>query len=101
MERNFVYTVLYLYVKDIMITFLTQGRLQAQDIAVFAREATSAPHFRILTPHEFPRVLAESSGQASTWFVDFYAPWCPPCMKLLPEFRKASRLVNPPVNFGW
>ncbi|KAK3885496.1 hypothetical protein Pcinc_010237 [Petrolisthes cinctipes] len=76
------------------------GRLQAQDIAVFAREATSAPHFRILTPQEFPRVLAESSGQGSTWFVDFYAPWCPPCIKLLPEFRKASRLVDPPVNFG-
>ena len=25
------------------------------------------------------------------WFVDFFAPWCPPCMQLLPEFRKAAR----------
>lgn len=72
------------------------GRLLAHDIAVFAREGASAPRFQILTPQEFPRVLTDGS----TWFVDFYAPWCPPCMKLLPEFRKASRLVETPVNFG-
>ena len=22
-------------------------------------------------------------------FIDFFAPWCPPCMRLLPEFRWA------------
>nr|XP_045618759.1 dnaJ homolog subfamily C member 10-like isoform X1 [Procambarus clarkii] len=75
---------------------LHHGRLLAHDIAVFAREGASAPHFQILTPQKFPKVLSDGS----TWFVDFYAPWCPPCMKLLPEFRKASKLVHTPVNFG-
>lgn len=26
--------------------------------------------------------------------------WCPPCMRLLPEFRKAARDYNGGVNFG-
>ncbi|XP_050723145.1 dnaJ homolog subfamily C member 10-like [Eriocheir sinensis] len=72
------------------------GRQLAHDIAVFAREGASAPRFQILTPQKFPKVL----NDGSTWFVDFYAPWCPPCMKLLPEFRKASKLVSTPINFG-
>ncbi|XP_047492349.1 dnaJ homolog subfamily C member 10-like [Penaeus chinensis] len=75
---------------------LHHGRLLAHDIAVFAREGAAATRFQILTPEEFPKVLTDGS----TWFVDFYAPWCPPCMKLLPEFRKASRLVETPVKFG-
>ena len=40
------------------------------------------------------------SGSKSAWFVDFYAPWCPPCMRLLPELRKASREFEDSVNFG-
>ncbi|CAL4084368.1 unnamed protein product, partial [Meganyctiphanes norvegica] len=75
---------------------LHKGRLLAQDIANFAREGASSSNFQILTPKEFPEVLRDGS----LWFVDFYAPWCPPCMKLLPEFRKASRLVEEPVMFG-
>ncbi|XP_063869825.1 dnaJ homolog subfamily C member 10-like isoform X2 [Scylla paramamosain] len=72
------------------------GRQLAHDIAVFAREGASATNFQILTPQKFPKVL----NDGSTWFVDFYAPWCPPCMKLLPEFRKASKLVDSPIKFG-
>lgn len=34
------------------------------------------------------------------WFVDFYAPWCPPCLRLLPELRKASRHFDSAINFG-
>lgn len=75
---------------------MLQGRQLAHDIAVFAREGAAAPRFQILTPQKFPKVL----NDGSTWFVDFYAPWCPPCMKLLPEFRKASKLVSTPINFG-
>lgn len=28
------------------------------------------------------------------YFIDFFAPWCPPCMKLLPEWRKAGRQIG-------
>ncbi|XP_076035783.1 dnaJ homolog subfamily C member 10-like [Oratosquilla oratoria] len=73
-----------------------QGRLIAHDIANFAKESASSVRFQILTPKEFPEVIRDGS----MWFIDFYAPWCPPCKKLLPEFRKASRLIELPVNFG-
>lgn len=37
----------------------------------------------------------------STWFIDWYAPWCPPCRKLIPELRKASQHFGPEsVQFG-
>lgn len=35
------------------------------------------------------------------WFLDWYAPWCPPCMQFLPEVRKASLNFDPSViHFG-
>ena len=33
-------------------------------------------------------------------FIVFFAPWCPACMNLLPEFRKASILTGGSVVFG-
>jgi len=39
-------------------------------------------------------------SESGAWLVDFYAPWCPPCLRLLPELRKASRHFDSAVNFG-
>lgn len=37
----------------------------------------------------------------STWFIDWYAPWCPPCRKLMPELRRASQYFDADkVKFG-
>ncbi|KAG5887580.1 hypothetical protein JTB14_009988 [Gonioctena quinquepunctata] len=37
----------------------------------------------------------------SPWFIDWYAPWCPPCRKMLPELRKASQnFASERVQFG-
>lgn len=30
----------------------------------------------------------------------YHAQWCPPCMRLLPEFRKAAKRLGHTVNFG-
>ena len=38
--------------------------------------------------------------ESGAWLVDFYTPWCPPCLRLLPELRKASRHFDSAVNFG-
>ena len=46
-----------------------------------------------LTPAHFPLITE------STSVVDFFAPWCPPCMMLLPELRRAAREM-PNVIFG-
>lgn len=35
------------------------------------------------------------------WLIDWYAPWCPPCRKLMPEVRKASQEFDPEkIQFG-
>ncbi|XP_050418751.1 dnaJ homolog subfamily C member 10 [Patella vulgata] len=72
------------------------GRMTAHDIAAFARDSASTP-MENLGPSDFPQRVVDSRDP---WFVDFFAPWCPPCMRLLPEFKKAARDYGDNVNFG-
>lgn len=72
------------------------GRLTAHDIASFVRQSLSS-RVEALGPQDFPGKVIESKD---TWFVDFFAPWCPPCMQLLPEYRKVSRSMGHLVRFG-
>ncbi|XP_048578142.1 dnaJ homolog subfamily C member 10 isoform X2 [Nematostella vectensis] len=73
------------------------GRFTAHDIALFAKESVSS-NVHALGPEDFPSSVISPSRP---FFVDFFAPWCPPCMRLLPEYRKAARsFVGKPVGFG-
>lgn len=72
------------------------GRLTAHDVAAFAKDSVTAP-LRALGPKDFPDRVVDSKDP---WFVDFFAPWCPPCMRLLPEFRKASKSYGQKIFFG-
>ncbi|KAL3855342.1 hypothetical protein ACJMK2_014558 [Sinanodonta woodiana] len=74
------------------------GRLTAHDVAAFARDSSSIK-LEALGPKDFYGNRAGPSS-SQTWFIDFFAPWCPPCMKLLPEFRKAAKNYGEVVNFG-
>ena len=72
-------------------------------------------HLKTFSSRHFTSVYLVRGS--TPWFVDFFAPWCPPCMQLLPEFRKAARtqvthlsltfdsstLSKPkaPTNKGW
>ncbi|KAK7501374.1 hypothetical protein BaRGS_00007499 [Batillaria attramentaria] len=72
------------------------GRATAHDIAIFAQDSSVTP-LTNLDPSDFPDRVVLSRDP---WFVDFFAPWCPPCMKLLPEFRKAAKRFGHTVKFG-
>ncbi|CAH1790318.1 unnamed protein product [Owenia fusiformis] len=74
---------------------VVNSRETAHDIAAFARDSSVTP-VRVLGPSDFPAPVVNSKDP---WFVDFYAPWCPPCMRLLPEFRKTSKHFDD-VSFG-
>lgn len=44
-------------------------------------------------------VFASLTG--GTWFIDWYAPWCPPCQRLMPELRRASQQFDSErIKFG-
>lgn len=77
------------------------GRENAHDIATFAEESRTASNMQVLTPDMFlEKVINNPDPSSRAWLVDFFAPWCPPCMRFLPEFRKASRNFDSLVNFG-
>ncbi|XP_043931188.1 dnaJ homolog subfamily C member 10 isoform X2 [Protopterus annectens] len=69
------------------------GKKLLYDIVSFAKESVTA-HVVTLGPQNFP------SNKKEPWLVDFFAPWCPPCLALLPELRKASRQLNGQLHFG-
>ena len=50
----------------------------------FARHSVWAPNLQTLNPSNFQNSL----NDGHPWLIDFYAPWCPPCLRLIPEFRK-------------
>ena len=44
-----------------------------------------------LTDKEFElRVAGKSSKEL--WLVDYYTPWCPPCMQMMNEWRRFAKV---------
>uniref|UniRef100_A0A0A9WTW6 DnaJ homolog subfamily C member 10 n=1 Tax=Lygus hesperus TaxID=30085 RepID=A0A0A9WTW6_LYGHE len=68
------------------------GSHTVHGIAAFAKESSLAVNFKSVSPDELVQEI-----QQGAVLVDFYAPWCPPCLKLLPELRKASSFFSPSV----
>jgi DnaJ family protein C protein 10 len=97
-----VCTDLYIFKRPAFVLFKRDdyyefyyGRHTSNDIAGFVRDNAYSP-LRALTPTDFPSVTTDSKP----FIIDFFSPFCPPCMHLLPEFRKTSKRLNDKVNFG-
>ena len=75
---------------------LHYGKDNVEDVVQFTRLASQARTMETLISSDFPDLI--SSGLPVV--IDFFAPWCPPCMNFLPEFRKASTLIGGQVSFG-
>lgn len=50
-----------------------------------------------LTDADFDEKVVQSD---QLWIVEFFAPWCGHCKKLVPEWKKAAHDLDGQVNFG-
>uniref|UniRef100_A0A158R4Y1 DnaJ homolog subfamily C member 10 n=1 Tax=Syphacia muris TaxID=451379 RepID=A0A158R4Y1_9BILA len=59
------------------------------EVISFSRESVLSPMIT-LSPGAYKKVL--ESGEE--WLIDYFAPWCPPCQRLLHELRKLHNSIN-------
>uniref|UniRef100_A0A9J2PHY4 DnaJ homolog subfamily C member 10 n=1 Tax=Ascaris lumbricoides TaxID=6252 RepID=A0A9J2PHY4_ASCLU len=64
-------------------------KVSVHDVVTFARESFASP---MVTLNEKKYEEATSSG--TNWIIDYFAPWCPPCLRLLHELRKLHNSVR-------
>ncbi|XP_019700630.1 dnaJ homolog subfamily C member 10 isoform X3 [Harpegnathos saltator] len=68
---------------------LHHGKNTNNDIIKFVQISAKATNVWALTAGEALSILQRNSGN-EVWFLDWYAPWCPPCVNFLSELRRAS-----------
>ena len=77
---------------------LHHGKDVPNDITKFVYSSVKAVNVWALNEEQIMSIL---DGKNGAWFLDWYAPWCPPCMSFLKEVRKASiEFDKTVVRFG-
>ena len=46
------------------------------------------------------KVLDSKGNVKGKWFIKFYAPWCPHCQKLAPEWSQMSMNISEDISIG-
>lgn len=75
-----------------------EGHNSADGILEFIQDLVQ-PSVLVLDPHSFAEKV-KGRTEEQVWAVDFYAPWCGPCQRLLPEWRRMARMVSGQVFVG-
>ncbi|TKR94871.1 hypothetical protein L596_009103 [Steinernema carpocapsae] len=61
------------------------------DVLVFAKESSQSTLIT-LTDEQYQEALDKVGEEM--WIIDYFAPWCPPCMRMIPELRKLPESVG-------
>ncbi|VDM24465.1 unnamed protein product [Toxocara canis] len=59
------------------------------NIVAFARESYQSPMVTLSA-----KSYEEAISSQKNWLIDYFAPWCPPCLRLLHELRKLHNFVD-------
>ncbi|GMR52370.1 hypothetical protein PMAYCL1PPCAC_22565 [Pristionchus mayeri] len=67
----------------------------ARDVASFIRESAVSP-LVVLSADR----LQSAVDSGELWMVDYFAPWCPPCMRLMGELRRIHSTLEEGSEMG-
>ncbi|XP_077472931.1 dnaJ homolog subfamily C member 10 [Stigmatopora argus] len=73
-----------------------EGQHSAEGILEFIQDLVH-PSVEALDPAGFAEKV-KGLARGELWAVDFYAPWCGPCRALMPEWRRAARMLSGQVG---
>ncbi|WKX89141.1 hypothetical protein Q1695_008638 [Nippostrongylus brasiliensis] len=59
------------------------------DASAFIKEAVNSP-LHVLSADAYHAAL--NSGEM--WIIDYFAPWCPPCLRLISEYRRLHSMID-------
>ncbi|XP_012530640.1 dnaJ homolog subfamily C member 10 [Monomorium pharaonis] len=68
---------------------LNHGKNMNNDLIKFVQISVKTKNVWTLSAGEVSSILQRDKGD-EVWFLDWFAPWCPPCIEFLSELRKAS-----------
>ncbi|KHJ77407.1 thioredoxin, partial [Oesophagostomum dentatum] len=79
------------------VTFKTTGGYEIDyankksyyDVRAFIKESITSP-LHVLSEEAYNNAV--KSGQL--WIIDYFAPWCPPCLRLIGEYRRLHSIID-------
>ncbi|XP_011169355.1 dnaJ homolog subfamily C member 10 [Solenopsis invicta] len=79
---------------------LNHGKNMNNDIIKFVQIGVKTTNVWALSAEKALSILQRNNGD-EVWFLDWFAPWCPPCIEFLSELRRASLAFDAStIRFG-